>query len=54
VKTTANRARSGAKSFTMAIAQAQPKSGASLDSKGKMPATPPLPIVNQPEFPHGL
>jgi hypothetical protein len=25
-----------------------------LDSKGKMPATPPLPIVNQPEFPHGL
>jgi len=54
VKTTANRARSGAKSFIMAIAQAQPRSGASLDSKCKMPATPPLPIVNQPEFPHGL
>jgi hypothetical protein len=32
MKTATNRARPGAKNFTMAIAEAQPKSGASLDS----------------------
>jgi hypothetical protein len=54
MKTATNRARPGTEIFTMAITEAQPKSGASLDSKCKMPAITPLQITTQPTFPHSL